>query len=108
MHDLYWSEPFDLQAALANCKRTWGVQPRRRDWATIEWGGREIAASSNIVFSNGLMDPWHGTGVLESISDSLVAVIIPEVGWREASECGRRWGQSGRTAKTETVSHAAA
>lgn len=56
------------------------MQPRRRDWATIEWGGRQITSSSNIVFSNGLMDPWHGTGVLESLSDTLVAVIIPEVG----------------------------
>jgi lysosomal Pro-X carboxypeptidase len=46
----------------------------------IYWGGREVAASSNIVFSNGLMDPWHGTGLLESISDTLVAVKIPEVG----------------------------
>lgn len=63
------------------CRKTWGVQPRRKDWATIEWGGREILSSSNIVFSNGLMDPWHGIGVLEDLSDSLVAVVIPEVGW---------------------------
>ena len=79
MHDLYWPEPFDLQASLAMCGHNWGVQPRRTDWATIQWGGRDIASSSNIVFSNGLLDPWHGIGVLKSLSDSLVAVIIPEV-----------------------------
>ena len=92
VHDLYWSEPFDLSASLAACRANWGVQPRRRDWATIEWGGRQITSSSNIVFSNGLMDPWHGTGVLEDLSDTLVAVIIPEV----RREHGRDFG--GKTA----------
>ncbi len=28
--------------------------------------------------SNGLLDPWHSGGVLKSISDSLVALIIPD------------------------------
>ena len=37
-----------------------------------------IETSSNIVFSNGLLDPSHGTGVLQNISDTVVAVIIPE------------------------------
>ena len=41
-------------------------------------GGRHIEAASNIVFSNGLLDPWSSGGVLWNISDSLVAVIIPE------------------------------
>ena len=30
------------------------------------------------MFSNGLLDPWSSGGVLKNISDSLVAVIIPE------------------------------
>lgn len=30
-----------------------------------------------LFFSNGLLDPWHGGGVLETISDTLVALIIP-------------------------------
>ena len=27
-------------------------------WATVEWGGKRIETASNIVFSNGLFDPW--------------------------------------------------
>lgn len=60
------------------CIADWGVAPRPL-WADNEWGGRRISAASNIVFSNGLLDPWHGGGVLEDVSDSLPALIIPEV-----------------------------
>ena len=30
------------------------------------------------ISSNGALDPWSGGGVLESISESLVAVVIPK------------------------------
>jgi hypothetical protein len=36
-------------------------------------------SGSNIVFSNGLLDPWRGGGVQTSISDTLTAILIPEV-----------------------------
>jgi hypothetical protein len=75
---MFWSEPWDGDAAAEGCKQTWGVTPRRL-WATIEWGGKAIGAASNIAFSNGLLDPWHGGGVLRDVSDSLPAIIIPEV-----------------------------
>lgn len=75
---MFWEDPFDADAAERACLEHWGVSPRRL-WATTEWGGRRIQAASNIVFSNGLLDPWHGGGVLRDVSSSLVAVIIPEV-----------------------------
>ena len=31
----------------------------------------------SIRFSNGLLDPWSGGGVLKTISKTLVAVVIP-------------------------------
>eukprot|EP00955_Chlamydomonas_euryale_P051004 354731-Chlamydomonas_euryale.AAC.10 len=45
-----------------------------------EWGGKDIRMRSNIVFSNGLLDPWHGGGVLldVSIEHTVVSLIIPE------------------------------
>ena len=40
-------------------------------WAVTQWGGRQLSTLSNVVFSNGLYDPWHGGGVLEDLSDSV-------------------------------------
>lgn len=53
----------------------------------MQWGGRRLEAASNIVWSNGLLDPWSGGGVLRNITGSkdLVAIIIPE-GERRAHE----------------------
>ncbi|EFN56397.1 hypothetical protein CHLNCDRAFT_144962 [Chlorella variabilis] len=79
VHDMFWEEPFSTKAAIQDCKDGWGVEPRPL-WATIEWGGKRLGAASNIVFSNGLLDPWSGGGVLANISQAndLVAVVIPE------------------------------
>lgn len=58
------------------CEATWGVTPRP-EWARVALGGKRLQGASNIVFSNGLLDPWHGGGVLTNLSDSLLAVLIP-------------------------------
>lgn len=34
--------------------------------------------ASNIVFSNGLMDPWSGGGVLRNQNPQLTIIIIPD------------------------------
>lgn len=37
-----------------------------------------IKEASHIIFSNGLLDPWHTSGITQSLSDTLVAIMIPE------------------------------
>lgn len=74
--------PFDLDAYEAGCIDAFGVTPRPR-WITEEFGGHDIKRvlkdfGSNIVFSNGLLDPWSGGGVLHDISSSIVAVVTQE------------------------------
>ena len=78
------------------CFKEFGVTPQQY-WVETQYGGKNISAYSNIVFryctshafclltpaspvssSNGHLDPWSGGGVLESVSDSLVAVVIQD------------------------------
>jgi len=66
-----WTEQ-DLETY---CMKTWRVTPRP-DWIKTIFGGENIKQASNIIFSNGLLDPWHGGGFLSSLSDSLIAVIL--------------------------------
>lgn len=46
-------------------------------WMDEYYGGLHISAASNIVFSNGLLDPWSSGGVLRNLSTSAVALILP-------------------------------
>ncbi|CAL5352703.1 unnamed protein product [Camellia sinensis] len=56
----------------------YGVPPRPH-WVTTYYGGHDINMvlkrfASNIIFSNGLRDPYSSEGVLKDISNSVVAV----------------------------------
>ncbi|KAL5556731.1 hypothetical protein UlMin_038967 [Ulmus minor] len=64
------------------CLKDYNVKPRPI-WITTEFGGHDIKATlrkfgSNIIFSNGLLDPWSGGGVLQNISESIVALVTEE------------------------------
>jgi lysosomal Pro-X carboxypeptidase len=79
VRDMFYAQPWDAAAAAAACEAAWGVAPRR-GWADVEFGGRRIGAITNVVFSNGLYDPWSGGGVLADVNPTAVAVTIPEGG----------------------------
>ena len=58
----------------------YGIRPRDL-WASINYGGYEIFSGvSNIVFSNGLFDPWSGGGLNYNLSNSLLAIHTGYVG----------------------------
>ncbi|KAJ6743221.1 LYSOSOMAL PRO-X CARBOXYPEPTIDASE-LIKE PROTEIN [Salix viminalis] len=66
----------------ASCEAYFGVEPRP-SWITTEFGGHDIKRvlkrfGSNIIFFNGLRDPWSGGGVLENISSSIVAIVAEQ------------------------------
>ncbi|XP_059663789.1 uncharacterized protein LOC132309501 [Cornus florida] len=61
-----------------DCIDTYGVPPRPH-WATTYFGGKDIGFvlqrfASNIIFSNGLRDPYSVGGVLKDISDSILSI----------------------------------
>ncbi|KAM0933861.1 putative lysosomal Pro-Xaa carboxypeptidase [Dioscorea sansibarensis] len=70
---------FDYKDREAYCKSSFGVQPRPH-WITTEYGGYKIEQvlkrfGSNIIFSNGMRDPWSRGGVLKNLSSSIVALV---------------------------------
>ncbi|KAL5800390.1 hypothetical protein ACOSQ4_033274 [Xanthoceras sorbifolium] len=86
-HDtMFQADPFDMKTFSDSCKKDFGVIPRP-NWITTYYGGlniREVLKrfGSNIIFSNGLHDPYSSGGVLENISNSIVALVT-----RQGSHC---------------------
>ncbi|XP_010651835.2 uncharacterized protein LOC100261907 [Vitis vinifera] len=77
---MFQASPFDLNNYTKTCQDIFGasVTPRPH-WITTEFGGHNIKSvlgnfASNIIFSNGLRDPYSIGGVLQDISESVVAV----------------------------------
>jgi lysosomal Pro-X carboxypeptidase len=74
--DMFRPNPWNLEERIKECRTKWKVEPRPNA-VVMEYGGKDIKEHSNIVFSNGGLDPWSAGGVLKTVSESVVAVVIP-------------------------------
>ncbi|KAL5580173.1 hypothetical protein UlMin_012615 [Ulmus minor] len=75
---MFEADPYNLKSFIKGCQDSYGVPPRPH-WVTTYYGGHDIKLvlhrfASNIIFSNGLRDPYSSGGVLDNISDSVVAL----------------------------------
>ncbi|KAF8034270.1 hypothetical protein BT93_C0538 [Corymbia citriodora subsp. variegata] len=73
---------FNFSAFQEECWTDFKVIPRPR-WITTEFGGKDIMTDlktfgSNIIFSNGFLDPWSGGSVTQNVSGSVVALNTQE------------------------------
>nr|TKV99339.1 hypothetical protein SEVIR_8G036400v2 [Setaria viridis] len=103
--------PFNFTDVIASCRNATGLPPRPF-WIETEFGGYDIGnvlkrSASNIIFFNGLRDPWSTGGVLKSISDSIIALVEPKgahhVDLRFSSEDDPDWLKQVRAKETRII-----
>lgn len=73
--DMFEKRDFNLTSISEKCVSDYGISPDA-DAAIREWGGRDLSAASNIIFSNGDRDPWSAGGVLHTIPNKSISVIV--------------------------------
>merc|ERR1711879_586075 len=75
---MWWPHnTWNVTADVAACYQQFQIE-MRPNWAKVQWGGFDLSSGSNIIFSNGLLDPWHTSGILSNLSPTLIAVVIDE------------------------------
>ncbi|CAI9098900.1 OLC1v1035631C1 [Oldenlandia corymbosa var. corymbosa] len=103
--------PFSYKEFADDCKKQFGVRPREH-WITTEFGGKRIKQvlkrfGSNIIFSNGMQDPWSRGSVLNNISSSIVALVTEKgahhVDFRSATKKDPHWLVEQRRQEMEII-----
>ncbi|XP_061950521.1 uncharacterized protein LOC133673678 isoform X2 [Populus nigra] len=102
---------FSYKEFAEDCMKTFGVKPRPH-WITTEFGGKRIdlvlkRSGGNIIFSNGMQDPWSRGGVLKNISSSIIALVTEKgahhVDFRSATKDDPEWLKELRRQEVEII-----
>ncbi|KAL3661281.1 hypothetical protein V7S43_013487 [Phytophthora oleae] len=72
--DMFWPRNTTLDEIRAHCQRVWHTTPDP-DGIRVSYGDEMLRSASNIVFSNGLLDPWSSAGVLHAPKDAKVTIV---------------------------------
>jgi lysosomal Pro-X carboxypeptidase len=76
---MFLPEPFNYTAYTESCQAKYGLTPNY-NWALDNFGGDEYVTDfksySNIIFSNGELDPWMAGGVTSWVNIDLPQYVI--------------------------------
>ncbi|XP_060659290.1 LOW QUALITY PROTEIN: lysosomal Pro-X carboxypeptidase [Drosophila nasuta] len=74
---MYRTKDWNLKDFTEKCYKKYQLTPKPYD-IELRYGGNNLEAVSNIIFSNGLLDPWSGGGVLQAPNNQVHVIILPE------------------------------
>lgn len=74
--DMFKPSAWDFTEYSENCYRTYNIRPQLH-MVEKQYGGKNIQWASNIIFSNGSLDPWLSGGVTYSVSPNVIIFILP-------------------------------
>jgi hypothetical protein len=94
----------------AICKAHYSENPQY-SWALDYFGGyrpeKDFMKTSNIIFSNGELDPWHAGGVLTDVSEATTTIWIEDsahhLDLRLPNEADPDTVKAARQLETETI-----
>jgi hypothetical protein len=72
LHCRYYPETFNATEYIEDCQASHGVTPNLHAMVMKFGGRRGMQQTSNVIFTNGAMDPWAAQSVLEDVSESVV------------------------------------
>ena len=76
--DMFPYLPFTIDMRTHYCKGKYGLGVPRKEWLATQFFGTldEIKKASRLIFPNGDLDPWMPGGVLEDLSEDLIAILV--------------------------------
>ncbi|GAB9465053.1 Lysosomal pro-x carboxypeptidase [Globisporangium polare] len=77
--DMFWVRNITMAQIEVHCQQTWATTPDP-DWIRVSYGDTSLRFASNIVFSNGMLDPWSSGGVHHVPAGSKVTIVSIEEG----------------------------
>ncbi|XP_046669281.1 lysosomal Pro-X carboxypeptidase-like [Homalodisca vitripennis] len=76
-HDMYEANKWNFTEYADVCYKAYRVKPDPFHVINL-YGGKHISTASNIIFSNGELDPWSCCGVLHNVSDTAQAIVLAD------------------------------
>ena len=71
---MFWPRNTTFEDIREDCQRDWHRTPDPYG-IRVRYGDSMLRSASNIVFSNGQLDPWSSAGVLQAPEDAKVTIV---------------------------------
>ena len=75
VEDMFFASPYNTTFLAEHCRLAWGVEPDW-GWMATRYALPDFHGASNILFVNGLQDPWSGPGIQLSPNPARDLIVL--------------------------------